>query len=148
MVDGETLKARLEREGLDVAATVSMSAAVAEALAAAHARGVVHRDIKPSNLFLVGGDVERVKVHRLRRGARGVAESDAADRDRRVVLGTPGYMAPEQVRGERDVDARADVFALGCVLYECLTGPARLRRRRCRRGVDQDRARRSRRRCA
>jgi tetratricopeptide (TPR) repeat protein len=92
---------------------------VSDALAAAHAHGVVHRDLKPSNLFLVGHDVGRVKVLDF-----GIAQlSDATTMTKTgVVLGTPGYIAPEQARSGQDIDARADVFALGCVLFKCLTG--------------------------
>jgi hypothetical protein len=92
----------------------------AEALAAAHAQGVVHRDVKPSNLFLVGGDVERVKV--LDFGVARFESMPARVTATGALIGTPGYMAPEQVRGERDVGPATDVFALGCVLFECLAG--------------------------
>ncbi len=119
-LDGEDLHARLARAGLTMAETVTLAEGVAEALAAAHARGVVHRDVKPRNLYLPGGDVARVKVLDF-----GIARWDArlhAITATGLAVGTPGYMAPEQARGERHLDARADVFALGCVLYECLTG--------------------------
>ena len=88
--------------------------------AAAHARGIVHRDIKPSNLFLVDGDVDRVKV--LDFGIAHMQEAGAGMTRTGAAIGTPRYMAPEQARGRRDFDARADVFSLGCVLFECLTG--------------------------
>ena len=119
-IDGETLKARLSREGLSADEALAMAAAVADALAAAHARGVVHRDIKPSNLLFVDGDPAHVKlidfgVARARAETTRLTEAGAS-------VGTPGYMAPEQVRSLRDVDGRADLFALGCVLYECLSG--------------------------
>ena len=119
-IDGETLKARLERQGLGAAESVPMIAAVADALADAHRHGVIHRDVKPSNLLFAGGDPARVKLIDF-----GVARA-TADTVRLTEagssVGTPGYMAPEQVRSVRDVDARADLFALGCVLYECLSG--------------------------
>ncbi|HMI92912.1 MAG TPA: protein kinase, partial [Polyangiales bacterium] len=93
---------------------------VAEALNVAHARGIIHRDLKPSNLFLVEGHIDQVKV--LDFGlARGSGNLPAATKTGSVV-GTPGYMAPEQARGDDVVAAPADVFSLGCVLYECLTG--------------------------
>src|SRR5262249_44843238 len=103
--------------------SISLAARVADALAAAHARGVVHRDIKPSNLFLPDGDIARVKVldfgvARMSGGARAEASLTAGR------VGTPRYMAPEQARGEKEIDARADVFSLGCVLYACLAGRA------------------------
>src|SRR5262249_48103184 len=86
----------------------------------AHEHRVVHRDIKPSNLFLRDGQVERVMV--LDFGiARRTTLSQAMTRTG-VVLGTPGYMAPEQARGAVDVTPAADVFSLGCVLFECLAG--------------------------
>jgi eukaryotic-like serine/threonine-protein kinase len=118
-LQGEDLAHRLERGPLSVSDGVTVGRAVADALSAAHARGVVHRDLKPSNLFLVDGDIARLRV--LDFGAARV-ETSAAPTATGIVLGTPGYMAPEQVRGERGLDGRADVFALGCVLFECMTG--------------------------
>src|ERR1700761_4999530 len=115
-LDGESLSARLGRGRLGVAESVDLVRRVAEALAVAHARGVVHRDLKPANLFLVGGEVARPKV--LDFGvARRVVSSGVVTRSGALV-GTPAYMAPEQARGERDVAPAADVFSLGCVLYE------------------------------
>jgi hypothetical protein len=93
---------------------------VARALANVHARGVVHRDLKPHNLFLVDGRMDRVKVIDF-----GIARSTQATRVltfRNTTVGTPEYMAPEQVRESTSVDARADVFSLGVVLFECLAG--------------------------
>ncbi len=121
-LEGEELAARLERQGLTTTEAVALLLRVAEAVAAAHVRGIVHRDIKPSNIFLVTGDLERVKL--LDFGvARGAPLGRTMTRAG-TAIGTPGYMAPEQVRGEPDVDSRMDVFALGCVLFECLTGRA------------------------
>ncbi len=120
-LEGEDLAQRLEREALSLAETLTLATAVAEGLGAAHARGIIHRDVKPSNIFLVDRQVDRLKL--LDFGvARGRGEHKATRTG--VTLGTPGYMAPEQARGSRDVDARADVFSLGCVLFECLTGRA------------------------
>jgi tetratricopeptide (TPR) repeat protein len=118
-LEGEDLATRLRRAGLTVEETITLMTRAAEALGAAHARGVVHRDLKPSNLFLVGRDVARVKVLDF-----GIAHLGGATRMTQtgVVLGTPGYMAPEQARSSQEIDARTDVFALGCVLFECLTG--------------------------
>jgi eukaryotic-like serine/threonine-protein kinase len=123
-LDGEDLAARLLRGPLPAGESLALAAEVAGALAAAHARGVVHRDIKPSNVFLTGGAIEGVKI--LDFGvARLGAEARAGWSTRTgAMMGTPGYMAPEQARGDPLVDARADVFALGCVLFECLTGRA------------------------
>ncbi len=119
-LDGEDLSSRLSRAGLSVKESVALVRRVAESLAAAHVRGIVHRDVKPSNLFLQDGEIDRVRVldfgiARLRHATRAHTATGA-------LLGTPGYMAPEQALGEAHVDARADVFALGCVFYECLTG--------------------------
>jgi tetratricopeptide (TPR) repeat protein len=120
-LDGEDLGAHLARGPLGVEASVELGARIADALGYAHARGVVHRDIKPSNLFLVAGDVGRPKI--LDFGvARILVAGERALTAAGNVVGTLGYMAPEQARGEPDVDARADVFALGCVLYECASG--------------------------
>ncbi|MBK9259698.1 MAG: protein kinase [Polyangiaceae bacterium] len=120
-LDGESLATRLTRTGLRLEEAVALATYVAEALAVAHARGVVHRDVKPSNLFLQDGDIERVKVLDF-----GVAREHGAGRRLTLtgsIVGTPGYMAPEQARAnKRAVDARADVFSLGAVLFECLTG--------------------------
>jgi tetratricopeptide (TPR) repeat protein len=118
-LQGESLADRLGRTRLSLSESVALAERAAEALGVAHARGVVHRDVKPSNLFLVGGDVETVKV--LDFGIARSGEIGTSSGTGRMI-GTPGYMAPEQARGLRDLDARADVFALGCVLFECLTG--------------------------
>ncbi len=120
-LEGEDLHARLARGGLTIADSIALARRVAEAMQDAHALGIVHRDIKPSNLFLPGGDTRRVKV--LDFGIARVARATNATVTG-AMLGTPGYMAPEQARGAEHIDARADVFALGCVLFECITGEA------------------------
>ncbi|AKT37089.1 serine/threonine-protein kinase PknK [Chondromyces crocatus] len=119
-LDGEDLERRLGRGQLSVAEAIVLGRRVAEALAEAHARGVVHRDIKPGNLFLVDGDPGRVKI--LDFGVAHVAHTMISVTGGGGLVGTLGYMAPEQARGFREVDARADVYGLGCVLFECLTG--------------------------
>jgi serine/threonine protein kinase/tetratricopeptide (TPR) repeat protein len=118
-LEGEDLATRLSRGRLSTLESVTMATRVAEALGEAHRRGIIHRDMKPENLFLVDKDPTRVKVLDF-----GIARLGRAPRMTHtgVVLGTPGYMAPEQVRSNEKLDARADVFALGCVLFECLTG--------------------------
>jgi hypothetical protein len=119
-LEGEDLAARLSRGPLLVDECVELARRVAEALDAAHRRGVVHRDLKPSNLFLVGGAIAGVKIVDF-----GVARRTVASRAMTktgTVVGTPDYMAPEQVRAGRAITPAADVFSLGCVLYECLTG--------------------------
>ncbi|WP_437793149.1 serine/threonine-protein kinase [Sorangium sp. So ce693] len=120
-LDGETLSDRLTRQGLTLEETLDLGLHVARTLGAVHRLGLVHRDLKPSNLLLEDGSLER--VHLIDFGlARAVADEPLTAAG--LVLGTPGYMAPEQARGELSVDTRADVFALGCILYRCLTGRA------------------------
>ncbi len=121
-LDGEDLGERLARAPMAPADAVTMLARIAEALGLAHLRGVVHRDVKPSNIFLPGGDPLRAKLLDF-----GIAQSHSAtrpDTQTGTALGTPGYMAPEQARGDRDLDARVDVFAMGAVLFRCLAGTA------------------------
>lgn len=119
-LDGEDLAQRLARGPLPLRDCLRLLEQVAEALSLAHQRGVIHRDLKPSNLFLAGGDVGRVKI--LDFGiARRIAASHAMTRTG-MVIGTPEYMAPEQARGTRELLPATDIFSLGCVLYECLTG--------------------------
>ncbi|WP_437518570.1 protein kinase domain-containing protein [Sorangium sp. So ce1099] len=120
-LSGETLAARIAQRGLTPAESVDVVARVAATLGVLHQQGVVHRDLKPSNLVLVEGRLDRVMVLDF-----GIARLriDQQLTMPGTVLGTPEYMAPEQARGERSVDARADVFALGCVLFKCLTGRA------------------------
>ncbi|WP_170319353.1 serine/threonine-protein kinase [Polyangium spumosum] len=116
---GEDLATRLSRGPLEIDASLALVRRVAEALGAAHARGVVHRDIKPSNIFLVERRFDRIKL--LDFGIARLSSGDVLTRPSSV-LGTPGYMAPEQARGDEVVGPRADVFSLGCVLFECLAG--------------------------
>jgi len=119
-LEGVDLGRKLRKEGLTISESLTLAQVTASALAAAHAEGVVHRDVKPSNLLLVDGEVGKVKLLDF-----GVARvSQATMTLSGITFGTPGYMAPEQARGDRMLDARADVFALGCVLFECLTGRA------------------------
>jgi hypothetical protein len=120
-LEGESLSQRLRRQGLTVAESVALGRRLAEALGAAHRRGIVHRDLKPSNVHLVGGALEGAKL--LDFGIAKVAGDEPLTLTG-MVMGTPFYMAPEQARGLRRIDARADVFALGCVLFHCLTGRA------------------------
>ena len=120
-VAGESLRHRLEREGaLPVADAVLVLREVADALAFAHAHGIVHRDVKPENILLQGGhavltDFGVARAVLAARGGRRLTDPGTA-------VGTVGYMAPEQAAGDHDVDARADVYALGVVGYEMLTG--------------------------
>jgi eukaryotic-like serine/threonine-protein kinase len=118
-IEGEDLGRRLGRGRLAVDATLALGARVASALREAHAHGVIHRDVKPTNLFLPGSEVARVKVLDF-----GIARLSSMPRATQAgtVLGTPGYLPPEQARGEDVLDPRADMFSLGCVLFECVTG--------------------------
>src|SRR5262249_30644452 len=119
-LEGETLATYLERQRLTVDEAMRFTRQVAEALAVLHRRGIVHRDVKPSNLFLVDGKLERVTLLDL--GIARAAEATGGFTAPGAIVGTPAYMAPEQARAERSIDARADVFALGCILFKCLTG--------------------------
>jgi eukaryotic-like serine/threonine-protein kinase len=119
-LEGEDLEARLERGPLSLSDSLRLARGTAEALAAAHALGIVHRDVKPSNLLLISDDMGEVKVVDF-----GVAQGPKLttfSTEPGSIVGTPAYMAPEQLRGSGDVDARADVYSLGCVLFECLAG--------------------------
>jgi serine/threonine protein kinase len=119
LLHGETLAQRLEREGrLPVAEVVRIGREVTEGLAAAHAKGLIHRDVKPGNIWLQAGS-GRVKV--LDFGLARAADDATPLTQTGTVVGTPAYMAPEQARGE-PVDARCDLFSLGCVLYQMATG--------------------------
>jgi serine/threonine-protein kinase len=126
-LEGETLRARRARlTRLDPHRALVIARQIASGLAAAHQLGIVHRDLKPDNVFLVADpDVfggERIKL--LDFGIAKVQRS-IDDTSRTItgsMLGTPTYMSPEQCRGSTTVDARADLYALGCVLYELLCG--------------------------
>ena len=118
-VDGESLAARLAREGaLSVSDALRIAREVADALAYAHKRGVVHRDVKPANILLNEGHA-LVADFGIARAAGG--EGNAITQTG-LAIGTPQYMSPEQATGDKGVDARTDVYALGAVLYEMLTG--------------------------
>ena len=117
-IEGEDLGRRLRRGALSPTDTVALARRVAQALGAAHERGVVHRDIKPSNIALPEGVLERAVV--LDFGVAHLRDASLTVPGERV--GTPTYMAPEQVLGASDIGPAADVFSLGCVLFECLTG--------------------------
>ncbi|HEX2574067.1 MAG TPA: protein kinase [Polyangia bacterium] len=120
-LEGETLAERLLRQrGLTLHESLELVRGVGEALGAAHASGIVHRDVKPSNIFLLGGAIGAVRVLDF-----GIARPGYTSRrmtQTGALVGTLGYMAPEQAAGGHELDARADVFSLGCVFHECLTG--------------------------
>jgi serine/threonine-protein kinase len=120
-VDGESLRDRLTREKqLPVDDAVRIAGEVADALQYAHSRSVVHRDIKPENILLHGGHALVADFGI----ALAASRSDGGTRmtETGMSLGTPHYMAPEQAMGEREITPKADIYALGCVLYEMLTG--------------------------
>jgi hypothetical protein len=119
-LEGETLEQRLARGRLPAAGVAHLAARILDALAAAHDRGVVHRDIKPSNVFLVGWRLFDVRIIDFGVARRVVAARQLTRRGSTV--GTPHYSSPEQARGEVDIDGRADIFSVGAVLFECLTG--------------------------
>ncbi|MEQ1691909.1 MAG: protein kinase [Gemmatimonas sp.] len=119
-VEGETLRGRLDRETqLPIADAVQLAREVADALQHAHERGVIHRDIKPENILLQGGHalVADFGIALAVQQAGGQRMTQTG-----LSLGTPQYMAPEQAMGEKAVDARADIYALGAVTYEMLAG--------------------------
>ncbi len=118
-LEGEDLAALLRRRRLGIDEALSLARRVAGALGEAHARGMIHRDIKPANLFLEHGDVGHAKLLDF-----GIARLAGQPRMTRTgtVLGTPGYMAPEQARGDAKLTPALDVFSLGCVLFEALAG--------------------------
>ena len=122
LVEGASVAALLERDGrLPVAAAVAIARQLCRALDVAHATGVVHRDIKPQNLVLDGRGFLKVMDFGIARLTDGSLEGAAALTATGFVIGTPRYMAPEQLLGE-PVDHRADIWAAGAVLFECLTG--------------------------
>jgi tetratricopeptide (TPR) repeat protein len=122
-LEGHDLGAELAKGPLDVDRAVKLARRIGEALAAAHDRGIVHRDLKPANVFLVDGSVEKAKLIDF-----GIARPEQSDllTASGVIVGTPAYMAPEQVRGET-LDPRVDIYGLGTVLFHCLIGRAPFR---------------------
>ena len=133
LLEGESLRHRLARGRLPLRTALELGAQIAEGLAAAHARGVVHRDVKPENVFLTSGGraklldfgIAKLTAPRGVEGTRNLLDTtltpEGLGTRPGAVLGTPGFMSPEQVRGD-PVDARTDIFSLGTVLYEMLAG--------------------------
>jgi eukaryotic-like serine/threonine-protein kinase len=118
LIQGETLRDRIHRQPkLDLLDILRISSQVAQGLAAAHAQGIIHRDVKPGNIMLL--DSVRVKIADF--GLARVATENVELTSRGVAVGTPAYMSPEQVRGE-ELDARSDLFAMGCVMYAMYAG--------------------------
>ncbi|MEO7092995.1 MAG: protein kinase, partial [Polyangiales bacterium] len=115
-LEGETLAQRLTGAPLSISEVIAIAHQLGEALVYAHAAGIVHRDLKPSNVMLVGGRTEDVRLVDF-----GVAKTLSRDLTYTgQMIGTPGYMAPEQALGRGTIDGRADLFALGATLYETL----------------------------
>src|SRR5437762_3098741 len=128
LLEGETLREKLDGAPLPQRKAIDYGLQIANGLAAAHEKGIVHRDLKPENLFVT--DDGRLKIldfglAKLTEIVNTESQSDIPTRrvatDPGAVMGTAGYMAPEQVRGQK-VDHRADIFSFGCILYEMLTG--------------------------
>ncbi len=124
LLEGETLRDSLESGSLSVDGAVRIASAIAEGLAAAHERGVIHRDLKPENIFLTHDRRVKILDFGLAVTLAGMGSVDTASATfltaPGLVVGTIGYMSPEQIRGEQ-VTASTDLFALGCVLYEMLS---------------------------
>jgi Tol biopolymer transport system component len=123
-VEGETLASRLKKGPLELVATVKVACQVADALAAAHAKGIVHRDLKPENIMLTAGGAKVLDFGLAKtpapegRPAAGTAEQTLTAAG--TIVGTAAYMSPEQACG-KELDAHADIWSFGCVLYEMLT---------------------------
>ena len=127
LLTGQTLRQQLREAALPWRKAVEHALAIANGLAAAHAKGIIHRDLKPGNIILTADGVVKILDFGLARLDPSVASPDDADESTRtlvtrpgVVLGTVNYMSPEQVQG-RPTDARSDIFSFGCVLYELIT---------------------------
>lgn len=130
LLEGETLRERLEAGRLSVRKAIDYGIQIARGLAAAHERGIIHRDLKTENIFIVSDGHAKILDFGLAREAAKEASGATMTREGTapgIVMGTTGYMSPEQVRGAV-VDSRSDVFALGIVLFEMLTGTRPFRR--------------------
>ena len=125
-VEGETLATRLARGEIPARDALVMCSQIADALAAAHRRGIVHRDLKPQNVILTSAGSPKLLdfgIAKFVSALDGIGSDDTTTSLTKphALVGTPAYMAPEQI-AERPLDGRSDLFALGCILFECLTG--------------------------
>jgi tetratricopeptide (TPR) repeat protein len=122
-LDGENLAERQERAPLSVGQSLRIAADICDALGAAHGAGIVHRDVKPSNVILARTSSSEEATYTVKLVDFGVAAArDAKLTQTGTIIGTPAYMAPEQARGDEEVDARADLYSLGATLFELLVG--------------------------
>ncbi len=125
LLEGETLRSRLDRSPLPWTKAAEIGAAIADGVAAAHARSIIHRDLKPGNVFLTSDGRVKILDFGLARVAPaspiGKAPEESIETEPGAILGTVGYMSPEQVRGVA-IAAPSDLFSLGCVLYEMVAG--------------------------
>ena len=122
LLDGESLHHRLQHGPLEVARAVALGLDMLAALGALHARGIIHRDLKPSNVFLTPHGIKLLDFGLARPEAERAVDTQTALTGSGIVLGTPRYMAPEQIVGGDVVDARSDLFAVGTILFETLAG--------------------------
>ena len=128
-VEGETLSSRIKRTPMEIPEALEIAVQVADALAAAHSRGIIHRDIKPQNIMLTGRHQAKVmdfglaKVVRDRSLAASEVATESLLTNPGAIVGTVQYMSPEQASGRaHEIDHRSDIFSFGCVLYEVVTG--------------------------
>ncbi|MFQ5744929.1 MAG: serine/threonine protein kinase, partial [Acidobacteriota bacterium] len=129
-LEGQSLRGRLDKGALPLDKTLDLATEVGEALIAAHKSGIIHRDLKPDNIFVTGDGHAKVLDFGLAKLTEGMAlAGTSASMSPTMlgtiagqVMGTAGYMAPEQIQGDVEVDRRADLFAFGCVLYEMVAG--------------------------
>src|SRR5262245_6194933 len=123
LLEGDTLRARIGTSPLPLSIVLDYAVQIGRGLAAAHDRGIIHRDLKPENVFVTrDGQIKLLDFGLATEPSHDPGDGPTREQtDRGVILGTAGYMSPEQARGER-TDARADIFSFGCVLYEMVSG--------------------------